>query len=244
MEMSVNEYIWLDVIYKPLLYILPDIVLFDAVELDIDQTIELTKIFAGIIDYRNAFTANHSAGVARTAEKLAEFAGFSENECKMMYIAGNLHDLGKLAVSKAILEKRAALNTQERNIIRCHTFYTYRLLQAIKGFETINKWAAFHHEKLNGNGYPFHLHSDAIPLGSRIMAVSDVFTAITEDRPYRKGMTLDQAVCVLDAMVEDCSLCPYVVSILKDNLEVIDQIRRDAQQESSATYNYIMRPIQ
>jgi HD-GYP domain-containing protein (c-di-GMP phosphodiesterase class II) len=79
-------------------------VLFDTIEIDLDEIIELTKIFANIIDFRNPFTANHSAGVAKTAEKLAELAGFSENECKMMLVAGNLHDLGKLAVSKKYSE--------------------------------------------------------------------------------------------------------------------------------------------
>ncbi len=244
MDISVNEYIWLDIEYKSLLYILPDIVLFDTVELDIDEINQLTKIFANIIDFRNPFTANHSAGVAKTAAKLAELAGFSENECKMMLVAGNLHDLGKLAVSKNILNKQSNLNAEEQNVIRSHTFYTYRLLQTIKEFEVINKWASFHHEKLNGNGYPFHLHSDNIPLGSRIMAVSDIFTALTEDRPYRKGMSLEETVVILDSMAKDNSICPYVVSILMDNLREIDEIRKDAQQKSKIIYNYIMEPVQ
>ncbi|MFT3983388.1 MAG: HD domain-containing protein [Lachnospiraceae bacterium] len=239
MELSVNEYIWLDTVYKPLLYILPDIVSFDTVELDLDGIIDLTKIFAYIIDFRNPFTATHSAGVAKTAERLAELAGFSGSECKMMLVAGYLHDLGKLAVSKNILDKRGDLDTAERNVIRSHTFYTYRLLQMIKGFETINKWASFHHEKLNGKGYPFHLQGDNIPLGSRIMAVADIFTAITEDRPYRKGMTLERAVAVLNSMVEDHSICPYVVSLLTQNLKSIDEIRRNAQKETRSMYHYI-----
>ena len=243
MDISGNEYIWLDTVYKPLLYILPDIALFDTVELDLDEIIELTKIFANIIDFRNPFTANHSAGVAKTAEKLAELAGFSENECKMMLIAGNLHDLGKLAVNVNILDKPGSLDAEEQNIMRSHSFYTYRLLQSIRGFETINKWASFHHEKLNGKGYPFHLHSDSIPLGSRIMAVADIFTAITEDRPYRKGMTLEEAVAVLNSMVRDSSICPYVVSILTDNLQTVDEVRRNAQQKSRLMYDYISEPI-
>lgn len=240
MEISENEYIWLDTVYKPLLYVLSDIVAFDTVELTLDELTDLTKIFAGIIDFRNPFTANHTSGVAATAEKLASLAGFSENECSMMFIAGNLHDLGKLAVSRNILDKPAALTEEERNVIRSHTFYTYRLLQPIKGFETINKWASFHHEKLNGNGYPFHLRGDSIPLGSRIMAVADVFTAITEDRPYRAGMGLGRAMDVLDGMVKEGGLCPYVVSILRDNLEEINRVRQEAQLKSQAAYGYVM----
>lgn len=244
LEISAFEYIWLDIVYKPLLYILPDIVIFDTVELSIDELIELTKIFSNIIDFRNPFTANHSAGVARTAEKLAELAGFSQNECKMMLVAGNLHDLGKLAVSKNILEKPGGLDEDECNIIRSHTFYTYRLLQAIKGFETINKWASFHHEKLNGKGYPFHLNENNIPLGSRIMAVADIFTAIMEDRPYRKGMSPEKAIGVLRALVKDHSICPYVVSILMDHYEEMNEIRKEVQQDTVAKYDYIMKSIE
>jgi HD-GYP domain-containing protein (c-di-GMP phosphodiesterase class II) len=241
MEMSGKEYIWLDVAYKPLLYILPEIVMFDTLELNMDELIDLTKIFSSIIDFRSPFTANHSAGVAKTAEKLAELAGFSKQECKMMLVAGNLHDLGKLAVRREVLEKPDKLNTVEFNTIKSHTFYTFRLLQAIRGFETINKWASFHHEKLNGRGYPFHLYGDNLPLGSRIMAVADIFTAITEDRPYRKAMPDERVISVLRSMVDDGSICPYVVSILMDNYELINGIRREAQQKAGIEYNYFAK---
>ncbi len=244
LEISGNEYVWLDAVYEPLLYVLPTVVSFDVLELDIDGILDLTKIFASIIDFRDPFTQNHSAGVAETAKKLAELAGFSENECKMMFIAGNLHDLGKLAVDQRILHKPGSLNTEERNVMRSHSFYTYRLLQTIRGFETINKWASFHHEKLNGKGYPFHLHSESIPLGSRIMAVADIFTAVTEDRPYRKALSLEKASAILSAMVKDGSLCSYVVSLLLENIEMVDEARRDAQQKAKLKYHYVMKPVQ
>ncbi|MGE4484872.1 MAG: HD-GYP domain-containing protein [Oscillospiraceae bacterium] len=238
-DISFSEYIWLDAVYRPLLYIMPDIMAFDTFELNLDEMIELTKIFANIIDFQSPFTARHSAGVAATAEKLARLAGFSENECKMMLIAGNLHDLGKLAVDSNVLEKPDSLNANELNIIRSHTFYTYRLLHVVRGFETINKWASFHHEKLNGKGYPFHLTDDSIPLGSRIMAVADIFTAITEDRPYRKGMPKERVVAIINSMVKDNSICGYVASFLLVNYELIDNVRIEAQQKAAERYNDI-----
>ena len=238
--MSVEEYIWLDLAYSPLLYILPEIVMFDTVELDMPEVVALTRIFSQIIDFRSPFTAHHSAGVAKTAEKLAELAGFSGSEQEMMLVAGYLHDLGKLAVKKEVLEKQDKLNAEEFNEIRSHTFYTFRLLQAIKGFETINRWASFHHEKLNAKGYPFHLRDTDIPLGARIMAVADIFTAITEDRPYRKGMEKEQAKTVLTGMVEDGSICPYVVSLLMDNFEMLNDVRIAAQQTAAGEYQAYM----
>ncbi|MPM78621.1 3'3'-cGAMP-specific phosphodiesterase 1 [bioreactor metagenome] len=128
-------------------------------------------------------------------------------------------------------------------MIRSHTFYTYRLLQAIKGFETINKWAAFHHETLDGRGYPFHLKDDSIPLGSRIMAVADIYTALTEDRPYRKGMSAQEAVGILSSMVKNNAICPYSVSMLVNNIEEIEALHRDVQHEAKRTYDYVLEPV-
>lgn len=240
MDISSHEYLWLDMVYKPLVYSVPDVLSVDSMKLSLDKVIELTKIFANIIDFRSPFTANHSAGVARTAEKLAELAGFSENERKMIVIAGNLHDLGKLGVSRSILEKPDKLTTAEFDAIKSHTFFTYRLLQPIKGFETINKWASFHHEKLNGDGYPFHLDGGSIPLGSRIISVADIFTAITEDRPYRKGMTEEEAKAVLNQMAADNCICFHVVSVLMDNFDTLSDIRKEAQAKASLEYSYIV----
>ena len=236
LKISAHEYIWLDLVYSPLISILPKAVAFDTLELSLDEVISLTEIFSNIIDSRSPFTAYHSAGVAGTAEKLAELAGFSEVECKMMRIAGNLHDLGKLAVRREVLEKQGRLSVEEFNEIRSHTFHTYRLLELIKGFETINQWASFHHEKLNGKGYPFHLKAASIPFGSRIMAVADIFTAISENRPYRKGMEQQEVVSVLQSMVRDGSICPQAVSLLLSNHDLIEETRRMSQQKARYSF--------
>ncbi len=241
MEISSHECLWLDVAYRPTPSALPDILLFDTVLLDMDELIDLTKVFAQIIDFRSPFTANHSAGVAKTAEKLAQLAGYSENECKMMSIAGNLHDLGKLAMSRTVLEKPDKLDASEISVIKSHAFYTYRLLQPIKGFEIINKWASFHHERLNGEGYPFHLDESSIPLGARVMAVADIFTAIKEDRPYRKGMSDQEAIAVLDGLTKDGCICPHIVGLLMDNYERINTMRAQAQEDAVAAYKRIVQ---
>lgn len=236
MAIADKEYIWLDTVYNPLMTVMPKMVNLESLELDINGVLQLSRIFASIIDFRSPFTACHSTGVSVVAEKLAEVAGFSENECKMMYIAGYLHDLGKLTVSNDILEKQGSLDETEFNAIRGHTFYTYRTLQSLKNFETINTWASLHHERLDGKGYPFHLKAEEIPLGSRIMAVSDVFTAITEDRPYRKGMSAQNAQGVLNNMVQSGALCSYVVNILAENFDMLNELRETAQSQSGAQY--------
>jgi HD-GYP domain-containing protein (c-di-GMP phosphodiesterase class II) len=237
MELGRMEHIWLALVYKAPLGHIPGISAYRGTELELDDIVDLSKMFSRIIDFRSHFTATHSAGVAKTAEKLGEIAGFSRDECKMLLIAGYLHDLGKLAIRNSLLEKPSALNDREYDIIRSHSFYTYQLLSGVGGFDMISKWAAFHHEKLNGSGYPFHLKGDSIPLGSRIMAVADIFTAITEPRPYRKGMGKEQVVNVLKSMARDGSICPEVVSMVLKNLNLLTDICNTSQQQAGMNYD-------
>lgn len=158
----------------------------------------------------------------------------------MMKVAGYLHDLGKLAVPAEILGKPGKLTNDEWNIIRSHTYHTHHIVGAIPALEVINTWAAFHHECLDGNGYPFHIKGDDVPLGSRIMAVTDVFTAITEDRPYRKGMTTEEALWVLQQMVADLKLDGSVVSGLREHFDEVNSARVDAQATSEEEYQGVV----
>lgn len=240
MRLSTKESFWLDIEYKSLLDHLVDIFPYKSPDLNIDEVIELTKIFAHVIDFRNPFTAEHSSGVAAVAQALAAHLDFSKTECKMMFIAGNLHDLGKLALSEIIINKPGALSKEEAALIRSHTFYTYRILQSVKGFETITEWASYHHEKLNGKGYPFHLMSKELSLGSRVMAVADIFTALLEDRPYRRGMSSDNAKSILWSMVRDGSICKHVVSAAIEHFDEINMIRMHAQYSAKTVYRQVI----
>ena len=241
-ELSKKEYIWLDLMTSrsPVKKIAEN-GLFDILVLEIDDVIDLAFIFSQIIDFRSRFTACHSAGVAKTAEQLAQLVGFSPVECRVMLIAGYLHDLGKVAVDNRILEKPGKLDEDEFNEIRAHTYYTYHLLDAIPQFDTIKTWASYHHEKLNGTGYPFHIKGDNLSLGSRVMAVADVFTAITEDRPYRRGMNDSQAIKVLNSMVAEGSLDGMVVEVLLDHFQGINTLREHAQQEATERYDRFLQ---
>ena len=171
--------------------------------------------------------------------ELTKLSGFSDRECHMMEIAGFLHDLGKLAVSNEILEKNGALSDEEIHEMRKHTYYTYIILNKIKGLEHISTWAAYHHEKLNGNGYPFHVKGEDFSKLARIMAVADIFTAITEDRPYRAGMSEDEAVRVLNNMVENGSIDGTIVKLVQDNAAHINDVRAKAQQAALEEFSVI-----
>ncbi|HBL84792.1 MAG: hypothetical protein A2Y17_01625 [Clostridiales bacterium GWF2_38_85] len=236
-----KESVWLDLISKNPADTLPDVLAAESFILGINDIIDLSQMFSQIIDFRSKFTARHSAGVANTAKMLAELVGFSPYECKLMLVAGHLHDIGKLAISNDILEKPGKLDDSETKIMRTHTYYTYRLLEPINEFKVINEWASFHHERLDGNGYPFHLNDSYLSYGSRIMAVADVFTAITENRPYRVGMEDSKAMKVLKNMVTDKALDRNVTEILLDNFTEINKMRAEAQAAAKARYEQFMK---
>ena len=233
LRVSEMEFIWMDLRYNPhfLNYFVGDIE-----DLSLDRAVEMTVIMSRIIDYRSSFTAMHSAGVAASAMALARFAGMSEDECKMMKIAGHLHDIGKLKVPRAILEKPEKLTEEEFNIIKEHPYYTRLNTMNVEGFEKISQWAGFHHEKLNGKGYPFHLSAADLDTGARIMAVADIFSAITEVRPYRAGMSKDAAFGVLNENVKSGGIDGELVALLGEHYEEIDRLRENAARSEGERY--------
>lgn len=240
-RLAEKEFFWLDLCSSGIGSLLRQRVVKESIGINLTSLLDLARIFSRIIDFRSRFTATHSSGVAASAEALARLIGFSERECTMMKVAGFLHDLGKLAVPTEVLEKPGPLSPQERDLIRCHTFHTYRTLENIGDFALINAWASFHHECLDGSGYPFHLTREELSLGSRIMAVADVFTAITEDRPYRRGMESEQALATIGEMVARQALDPLVVEVLRANFALINTVRMEAQAASIREYSQLQR---
>ena len=232
------EYFWIDINSPQINTDIPESIRFPQRITDIGALIGLAKIVAQIIDFRSRFTATHSSGVAAVAAELAVISGFSEEECYLMKVAGYLHDIGKLAISDDILEKNGALNHEEFNAMRKHSYITYCILSKIKGFEQIAVWASYHHEKLNGSGYPFHVKGENFNKLARIMAVADIVTAITEDRPYRLGMDGERAIGILYDMVEKGEIDKGTVDIVKENFTRISDVRVKAQRDALKEYDF------
>lgn len=229
LDVSRIEAFWLDAVSPHVSSIITDMVEWPRVTLKMDGLEQIGRILTRVVDFRSPYTASHSTGVAATADLLARRLFFEERECRLLRIAGNLHDLGKVAVPNAILEKAARLSSPEFDVIRGHAYHTYRILSNIGGFEEITQWAAFHHERMDGNGYPFHHKGESLPLGSRILAAADVFTALTENRPYREGMDKEEAVALLEVFASNGALDPRIVRVLIDEFDPIDRGRTEAQ---------------
>ncbi len=232
-----REAIWMDMIYRPQFFL--DLITENRF-ITLDETVILTEFMSKIIDFRSPFTAMHSAGVATTAVALAELVGMSEDECKMMRIAGYLHDIGKLKIPNEILDKPGKLTDEEFNIMKEHAYYTWIILKDVGGFEQISAWAALHHEKLNGSGYPFHLGERELSLGSRIMTVADIFSALTEERPYRKSMEKERVVTILREDAQRGLLSGSVADLLIEHYDAINGRRAVESKAASKKYQEIL----
>lgn len=231
-DVSSSDAFWLELEYPDIEENLLDKIHSIHTEYSLEDINKLAVLFSQLIDFRSRFTATHSSGVASVAEVLCYLCGYSEEECKITKIGGYFHDIGKLIVPNEILEKNGKLTPEEFSIIKRHPFYSYKLLKKIKPLKEIAFYAASHHERLNGTGYPFGLKGEEIPHLARIMAVADVFTAITEDRPYRKGMSSEGVIKVLRGMVKASILDGEIVELLEDNFREVQIIREKAQTQA------------
>ena len=149
------------------------------------------------VDAKDATTSNHTMMVTGIAVALAQHLELSHEHVERVRIAAVLHDYGKIGVPDEVLNKPGKLEDDEFLQMRSHCIKSILILSRIafgRGLEDIPRIAGLHHEKLDGNGYPFGLREEEIPLESRILAVADVFQALTQTRPYKQGLPSDQAL--------------------------------------------------
>lgn len=214
LKISEQSHFWEDLkdinIEKSLSYSIPTY----RQNLSIDSILEIMKLFSKIIDNKSHFTKAHSSGLADKVSAMCDSYRFSYEEKMKLIIAAKLHDIGKLAIPNAILDKPGKLTDEEFFIIQKHAYYTKTCLEKIKGFEEITKWASNHHEKLNGRGYPYGLNSSDLDFNSRLMACLDIYQALTEERPYRKPLSHKEAVNILKDMAKNNLVDKNIVSDL------------------------------
>lgn len=179
---------------------------------DVDR---IAAAFAEIIDAKSPYTGTHSRRTAEVAEALARRLRLAPVALVDVRRAALLHDVGKLGVPNSILDKAGRLTDAEFTIIKRHPEMTHRILAPIPTFSAVAELAAAHHERLDGQGYFRGLGSDELAIGARIVAVADVFEALTADRPYRAGMSVEQALELIATMSGD-HLAEEVLAVLPD----------------------------
>lgn len=176
-----------------------------------EELVRIAKLFARIVDYKSTFTSLHSLGIAERVRALGESYGFDEEKQAKLYLAGGLHDIGKLAVDNSILEKPGKLTDEEFREMKRHALVSYEILHQIRGFEDITEWAAYHHERLDGAGYPFGYKGDRLCREARMMACADIYQALAEERPYKRGKSHSQIMEILNNLAEQGALDSKIV---------------------------------
>jgi HD-GYP domain-containing protein (c-di-GMP phosphodiesterase class II) len=182
-----------------------------TVDMEDELILHLAEFVTRIIDYKSIFTQRHSTQIANKAWLMANYYGYDRLHCLQLYLAAALHDLGKLTIPTAILEKPDRLTNDEFRIIQSHAAKTWDMLDDIDGFESIRNWAAFHHEKLDGTGYPFGKTADQLDFNSRLLGCIDIYQAVSEERPYHPQRSHEDAMKILFDMARsgkiDESIC-------------------------------------
>ncbi|MDD3415569.1 MAG: HD domain-containing protein [Lachnospiraceae bacterium] len=201
---------------------------------EITMTLDLLEQFAftlsKIIDSRSEFAISHSFGVSQVAFAIANLIGYPFEKSRKIRVAGLLHDMGKIAIPTEIIEKKGSLSETERTGIRTHAYFTSLILNHMEGLEEIAIWAAGHHENHDGSGYPKNLTAISITEEMDVVAYADIYTALSEDRPYRSGMNKEQIKKILhDEFIEKHG--EKIYNVIIDNQPYVDDVCKKAVKE-------------
>lgn len=234
LTLSKQEEFWLNLTTDRHKEMIMEVLKPDAFISDINALFDISKLFILAIDFRSSYTASHSIGVSKVARAIGQLLGYDRENLDVLEISGYFHDIGKLALSKDLLDKRGTLSKNEMLKIKSHSFYTLEILSKIKGFEEIKTIASSHHEKLNGKGYPFK-RSD-ITEKEMILCIADIFSALTEERPYRSQINSAFAKEVLLSEGNDGKLDLNLIQIVVDHMEQLSQINQHYQKLATKQY--------
>lgn len=179
---------------------------------------QMIRAFSKAIDGKDKYTNGHSSRVAHYAKSIAESMGYSDEEVEDIYNIALLHDVGKIAIPDDILNKPDRLNDEEFSVMRQHAQYGYDILKEIEVFPDISLGARYHHERLDGKGYPLGLKEEQIPMIAKIIAVADTFDAMNSTRPYRKQMAMEDITAEMKR-VSGTQLDAKIVEVLMQLIE-------------------------
>jgi putative nucleotidyltransferase with HDIG domain len=185
----------------------------------LEMNLGLAVAMVVLLDSKDQYTADHSAAVAMYCRDMALSAGMGEAEAEEIHLAGLLHDLGKVGTPDAILRKDSSLDDDEWGYIQQHPEKGAEVLSHLAAYQNVADIVRYHHERLDGSGYPFGLTSESIPDASKMLAVADTYHAMTSDRPYRRALSSFEALKELRSMAGvalDARWVEILAGILRD----------------------------
>ena len=193
-------------------------------------------LFGKITDYKSSFTAAHTTGVSRIAREIGKLYGLAHNPISDLEIAGLVHDIGKLAVDKNLLEKNSSLTDEEFETIKSHILYSHKILSKISGFKHIAQIACSHHERIDGSGYPNRRTGKDLSTEEKILMTADIFTALSENRPYRPAMKKDTVIKVLKDMELKKKICGRINATVIHHIDHLYNLNTKIQKQAYKEY--------
>jgi putative nucleotidyltransferase with HDIG domain len=173
------------------------------------------KALAHALEAKDEYTQGHSARVAEQSVAIARRLALSDKQVQRIWLAGYLHDIGKIGIKEAVLNKPGKLDEAEWKLIQQHPVFAGRILEPIPELNEIIQIVVHHHERYDGSGYPDGLEGGGIPLGARILSVADAYDALTSKRPYRDALGEDQALRIVEEAA-GTQLDPVIVRAFLD----------------------------
>ncbi len=191
-----------------------------------EQFNDMVKIVMKALNEKDPYTQGHSIRVTEYALKIGEALGLSKDKMKELELAAVLHDIGKLGIPDKILKKPGRLTKEEFAVMRQHSEKGEHMLAGIADLESYKKYVRAHHERYDGFGYPDGLKGEEIPLVSRIIFVADTFDAMTSDRPYRKGLSIEVTI---DELLK-CSGTQFDPTVVETFIRIIKENYLDEEE--------------
>lgn len=189
---------------------------------------------AASIEGKDPYTAGHCERLATLSAMLGEAIGLSAEEITALRRAGTVHDIGKVAVPDAILLKPGRLDGEEMKVMRQHPVVGEEICRPLKSFRLVLPIIRHHHEKMNGSGYPDGLRGAEIPLTARVMTIIDVFDALTTERPYKRALTIGEALAVMEEEVAKQWWDPQLFEVFRERVAEVQPEEGGAWRRASS----------
>jgi len=183
---------------------------------EMDNVLEFIISLSNLVEAKDAYTDNHTRRVADLSIALGRLKHLNKDQLRNLELGSIIHDIGKVSTPEMILNKPGALTDTEFEVMKGHPEAGARIIKPISALEKTVELVLSHHEKLDGSGYPNGLRGDEISIETRIVTVADIFDALYTDRPYRKGMTLEASLAIMDKDAASGKLDQTLVDLLKD----------------------------
>ena len=183
---------------------------------------KLIRMVAFLIDFRSESTVTHTITMVSAAVVLAELMNLDKQQVDEIYTGAYIHDLGKVAIPLEVLEKPGRLDYDEMEIMKTHIILTGNIIGGHVS-DNVYKIAMRHHEKLDGKGYPYGIKGEDMSLAEKIVAVADIFSALTGKRSYKDSMPKERVVSIMQQMADNHQISGEIVKLLIDNYETVEQ---------------------